>query len=334
MKLSRFLGALTLVFAAPAFADSLPENWDEIVKRGMQDWNLPGAAMAIVKDGEPILIKGYGVRETGKEELVDAETLFAIGSTSKAFSSAAIGTLVDAGKVAWDTHVHEIDPNMAFSDPWVTKEIRVSDCFANHSGLSAISETLWYGTGFSRDEILKRLAEVPIDEGFRYRFQYRNVMFLLGGELIPRLTGTSWDDYLATTLFAPLEMTRTSPTDAGIDEKENVARPHLIDYEGKPLAVPYRDMHNIAPAGSIISCAQDLSNWLLLHLGKGTFKGKTILKPETVAFLHSSQTPSPRSARPGNRSLPRQNCGPTPWVGSRKATRALAWFGTMAALMA
>lgn len=291
MKSTKLLVLMGVVLAGQLVASPLPDDWDSIVERGMAEWKLPGAAIAIVKDGEPILVKGYGVREFGKTDPVDAETLFAIGSTTKAFSSAAIATLVDAGKVAWDTHIHEVDPGLAFSDPWITKEIRVSDCFANHSGLSVISESLWYGTGFSRDEILKRLAEVPFDEGFRYRFQYRNVMFLVGGELIPRLTGTSWDDYLGESLFAPLEMTRTYPTEKGIEAMENVAEPHLIDYQGRPLAVPYRNMHNIAPAGSIISCARDLVHWLQFHLGDGSFQDKPLLKPESLAFLHSGQTP-------------------------------------------
>ena len=252
---------------------------------------MPGLAIAVVKDGEVILQKGYGLREAGLPDKVDAETLFAIGSTSKAFTSAAIGTLVDAGKLEWDTPVTKVWPEFKLADPWVTKEIRVSDLMANHSGLSALSEMLWYGTGFDRAQIMERLPFVPIDEGFRYQFQYRNVMFLAAGELIPRVDGRSWDDYLRDVLFRPLGMKRTFPTEAGIGKMDNVAQPHVIDYHGAAWPVPYRDMHNIGPAGSIISNVADLANWMRMHLAQGKFGDKQILKPETLAFIHRSQTP-------------------------------------------
>lgn len=287
------LVGLLLVPCAHAQSPSpgLPTDLDAFVKKTMEEWRVPGLAIAVIKDGEVILQKGYGMREVGRPESVDAETLFAIGSTTKAFTSAAIGTLVDAGKMEWDTPVTKLWPEFKLSDPWVTKEIRVSDLMANHSGLSALSEMLWYGTGFDRAKIMERLELVPIDEGFRYRFQYRNVMFLAAGELIPRVDGRSWDDYIFQVLLKPLNMKRSFPTQAGIEKMENVAQPHVIDYNGAAWPVPYRDMHNIGPAGSIISCVTDLANWMQMQLSLGEFDGKTILKPETLAFIHRSQTP-------------------------------------------
>ncbi len=280
-----------LLLASPAVADLLPEDFDEYVLTGLREWKAPGLALGIfTKEGEPIL-RGYGVREQGKPGKVGPETLFAIGSTSKAFTAAALGTLVDAGRLGWDTRVAQVWPGFKLSDPWVTEEIRVSDLLANHSGLSLLSEALWYGTGFSREEILQRLAHIPFESGFRYQFQYRNVMFLAAGELIPQLTGQSWEAYLTEHLFTPLGMSRTTPTEVGWEQKTDVARPHLIGYDGEPRAIAYRPMGNIAPAGSIFSCVRDLLPWLELHLSQGSFRGKALLKPETVAFMHRSQTP-------------------------------------------
>jgi CubicO group peptidase (beta-lactamase class C family) len=192
--------------AKPVSAADLPPDLDDYIAEGMAAWQLPGMAIAVVKDGEPILVKGYGVLEAGKPDKVDEKTVFAIGSASKAFTATALGMLVDRGAVTWNAKVHDIAPELEFSDPWVTGEIRLSDLPSNHSGLSAVSESLWYGSGFSREEIVERLKFVPFTEGFRYQYQYRNVMFLLAGEMIPKITdGETWDDFLAEEIFAPPE---------------------------------------------------------------------------------------------------------------------------------
>ncbi|HWL51658.1 MAG TPA: serine hydrolase [Chthoniobacteraceae bacterium] len=287
------VGLVVIALAAPrgAHGKAVPDDLDAYIGRGMEQWHVPGLAIAVVKEGEVVLARGYGVREAGRPEPVDADTLFAIGSTTKAFTATAIGTLVDAGKLAWDAHVAQLWPEFRLSDPWVTKEIRVSDLLANHSGLSPLSELLWYGTGYDRAEILRRLAAVPLDEGFRYRFGYRNTMFLAAGELIPKVDGRSWDEYVARVLFEPLGMERTFATEAGIDTKENVARPHLIDYEGAPVAIAYRDMANIAPAGSIISSVRDMARWVGLNLAEGKAGDRQIVQPATLRFIHRSQTP-------------------------------------------
>jgi Beta-lactamase class C and other penicillin binding proteins len=277
--------------ALPVAGQGFPADLDQFIEDGMTDWNVPGLAISVVKDGQVIYQKGFGVREAGQTDPVDENTVFAIGSTSKAFTSAAIATLVDSGKVNWDTRVVDVWPSFRMADPWVTGEIRVSDLLANHSGLSVLSEALWYGTDLTREQIVERLSAVPIEEGFRYRFQYRNVMFLAAGQLIPRVDGRTWDDYIRQTFFIPLGMTRTFPTDSAIPGLSNVARPHVIDYEGKPRPVPYRNMDNIAPAGSIISCVKDMSNWVKLQLARGAFDGMQIIQSASVDFMHRPQTP-------------------------------------------
>lgn len=284
----RFVCFALALFTA---AGSLRADLDAYIVRGMKDWGIPGLGLAIVKDGRVVLARGYGVREIGRPEKVDADTIFAVGSTSKAFTAAAIGRLVDAGKLRWDDRVAERWPGFRMSDPWVTKEIRVSDLLANHSGLSAASEMLWYAAPLTREEIIEKLAAVPITEGFRYQFQYRNVMFLAAGQLIPRVAGASWDDFLRREIFRPLEMRRTRPTEAGLEAEANVARPHVTDYAGKPVPLPYRAMDNIAPAGSITSSARDMANWALMWLNGGSFGKNVVLRPGTVDFIQRSQTP-------------------------------------------
>lgn len=287
----RVIRSVALGIALLGFAPESRADLDAYIEKGMREWGIPGLGLAIVKDGEVVLVRGYGVREAGKPARVDADTIFAVGSTSKAFTAAAIGHLVDAGKLKWDDPVVDHWPEFRMSDPWVTKEIRVSDLLANRSGLSAASEMLWYASPLTRDEVMQGLAEVPITEGFRYQFQYRNVMFLAAGQLVPRVAGVSWDDYLRREIFQPLEMKRTRPTEAGLDREENVARPHVTDYAGNAVPLPYRAMDNIAPAGSITSSARDMANWAQMWLNGGSFRKNAVLKPATAAFIQRSQTP-------------------------------------------
>ncbi|MGE9291640.1 MAG: serine hydrolase domain-containing protein [Puniceicoccales bacterium] len=289
LSLSIFLSCLTAA-STLSFADDspLPHDLDSYIESGMKEWNLPGLSIAVVQNGEPLLVKGYGVREVGTSDPVDENTLFAIGSTSKAFTATALGMLVDRDAVDWNTPVHEIDPSLELSDPWITREIRLSDLPSNHSGLSAVSESLWYGSGFTKEEVIARLKYVPFSEGFRYQYQYRNTMFLLAGEMIPHLTDKTWAEFIATEIFAPLGMDRSLPTDEGAQQLPNVAAPHLIDYAGNPRPVPYRNMTNIGPAGSILSSASDLVPWVKVHLGQNDIP---LISEQTLRFLHTSQTP-------------------------------------------
>jgi CubicO group peptidase (beta-lactamase class C family) len=192
-----------------------------------------------------------------------------------------------------------------------------------------------YGTGYDRQELIKRLAEVPITQGFRYQFHYRNVMFLAAGELIPRVIGASWDDYLTTNLFKPLDMERTTTRLADIENESNVAQPHLIDYAGNPLPIHHRNIENVGPAGSILSTARSMGNWVQMLTDGGTFNGKALLKPETLAFIVRSQTPVDTTG-PGGQpfSPPAELRAYAPVLGSRRATTAPASSGTMAVSMA
>jgi CubicO group peptidase (beta-lactamase class C family) len=283
--------AFCAALATSSLAGGLPRDFDQYITSGMEAWKIPGLSVVVVKDGEVVLAKGYGVLEAGAPEEVNEDTIFAIGSASKAFTAAAIGTLVDRGKVKWDDRVVDHWPEFKLSDPWVTNEIRVSDLLANHSGLSEVAEEIWYGTGYDRQELIERLAGIPITQGFRYQFQYRNLMFLAAGELIPRLVGASWDDFVTTALFKPLDMDRTTTRLADIENQPNVAQPHLIDYAGNPLPIRYRNIDNVGPAGSIMSTARSMGNWVRMLADGGVLNGEPLLKPETFAFIERSQTP-------------------------------------------
>ena len=322
------LSILGMLLTTSCFAGGLPDDLNEYIHSGMAAWKIPGLSIAIVSDNQVQYEAGYGVLEAGKPGKVDVDTLFAIGSASKAFTAAALGTLVDKGKLKWDDRVVDHWPEFRMSDPWVTQEIRVSDLLANHSGLSEVAEEIWYGTGYDRKELIQRLAKVPITEGFRYQFQYRNLMFLAAGQLIPHLTaGTTWDEYVKEHLFKPLKMDRSTTTLKNIKNETNLAQPHLIDYQLNPLPIPYRNIDHIAPAGSIMSTARNMGNWVRMLVMGGTFDNKTILKPETLAFIERSQTPV-STVGPGGKPLspPAQlRAYALSWVTESYKGRRIVW---------
>jgi CubicO group peptidase (beta-lactamase class C family) len=172
----------------------------------MKDWQVPGLAIALVKNDKVVFMKGYGVRKLGETKRIDKNTVFPIGSASKAFTSTAIGLLVQDKKLSWDDRVIDHLQGFQMYDPWVTREITVRDLLCNRGGLSAVSDLLWYATDYDRDEIVRRLRYVEPESSFRSQYAYRNCMFLTAGQIIPAVTDMSWDVFVKERIFKPLGM--------------------------------------------------------------------------------------------------------------------------------
>jgi CubicO group peptidase (beta-lactamase class C family) len=268
--------------AADTSATAL-SSLDAFIESAMKDWRVPGLGLAVVRDGEVVLARGYGVREKDKTDAVDGDTIFAIGSSSKAFTAACVGLLVDQKKVEWDDPVTKHLPWFALHDAYATRDLTVRDLLTHRGGL-ARADQLWYGSGFGRSEILHRFREVEPSWGFRARFGYQNIMFLVAGELYAAVAGESWDDCVARRFFAPLRMARSTTTVDSLPKIENVATPHE-EFEGEVVSVPWRDLDNVAPAGSINSSAREMAEWLKLQLGAGP----AILSEATLAETHTPQ---------------------------------------------
>ncbi|MBN1222284.1 MAG: serine hydrolase [Candidatus Aminicenantes bacterium] len=259
------------------FSQSDPlEGLDDYILKAMKDWEVPGLAVAIVKDDKIVLAKGYGLKEIGKNDPVNENTLFAIGSNTKAFTATALAFLVQDKKLSWDDRVIDHLKGFQLYDPYVTREITVRDLLCHRSGLGRRGDALWYGQDFSREEIIRRVRFLKPNSSFRSQFGYQNIMFLTAGQLIPAITGKSWDDFIKERIFKPLAMNRsnTSPKDlVGVD---NVATPHTKK-NGQGIAIPYRNIDNIAPAGSINSSVAEMTHWHRFLLGKGKYEGKQVL---------------------------------------------------------
>lgn len=264
---------------------------DGYVQRVLKDWQVPGLALAVVKDDSVVLARGYGVRELGKPDPVDANTLFAIASTSKAFTVAALGMLVDEGRLHWDDPVTKYLPGFQLYDPYVTRELTVRDLLSHRSGL-ARGDQLWYLSPFSRAEVLRRVRFLKPQWSFRSHYGYQNIMFITAGQIIPAVTDTSWDDFVRARIFQPLGMARTTTTTSVLAGMTDVATPH-VTLDGKVTAIPWPDFDNLGGAGAINSSVAEMARWLRLQLGHGVYAGKRLLSDSVVAQMRMPNTVIP-----------------------------------------
>lgn len=262
------------VFAqTPAPLDDI----DAYIEKALTDWNIPGLAIAVVKDDKVVLAKGYGVREINKEEPVDANTIFVIASNTKAFTATALGLLVQEGKISWDDPVLKCLPDFQLYDPVATRKITIRDLLCHRAGLSTWGGDLtWDESIYDRAEVIRRIRfQEPVFD-FRTGYRYTNLMFLTAGEIIPKVTGQSWDDFLAERFFKPLGMARTNTSVKNLAQMDNVAMPHML-YRGNLITLPFLDVDNVGPAASINSSANDLAQWLRLQLAMGYFNGEQLV---------------------------------------------------------
>ena len=286
-SLTGALSALVLL-AAPARAQAPFPEFDRYVSEAMALWKVPGLAVAIVKDDKVVYAKGYGVRTLGSAEPVDERTIFAIGSSSKAFTAAAVGMLVDAKKLNWDDAVTTHLPGFEVHEHYASQHMTIRDILSHRSGL-ARGDLLWYASDMSRDEIVRRVRFLEPSWSFRSRFGYQNLMYLTAGQVLARATNMSWDDFVRTRIFEPLGMSNSNTSVKPLGGLANVASPHAeIEDQVRPIA--YRDIDNIGPAGSINSNVVDMAQWVRLHLGDGEHQGKRLLSSAVVSEMQKPNT--------------------------------------------
>lgn len=262
---------------------------DAYIRRAVQDWHIAGLAIAVVKDDSVVFARGYGVREAGKPAPVDTRTLFAIGSNTKLFTAVAAGMMVDQGKLGWDDRVIDRLPWFQLYDPWVTREIRVRDLLSHDSGLGRRGDMIWYGSGLDRDEVIRRVRYLEPNTSFRSAYGYQNIMVSTAGEVVATVAGQSWDDVVQQRIFTPLGMSSSNTSVKDLASVADVAMPHRLE-AGKLVVIPWRDIDNIAPAGSINSSVADMARWLRMLLGNGIFSGDTLIRPATLREIESPQT--------------------------------------------
>jgi CubicO group peptidase (beta-lactamase class C family) len=277
--MKRFIGLFTVIFVfqLAAFAQTLDDKLKEIdayAQTVMNTWKGPGMAIAVVKDDKQVFAKGYGVRELGKPEPVDADTLFGIASNTKAFTTASLAILVDEKKIAWDDKVSKYLPGFQMYDPWVTSELTIRDLVSHRVGLDTFSgDLLWYETTYPAADILTHIKYLKPVSSFRTRYGYQNLMFIVAGQVIERVSGKPWGEFVQERILGPLGMTRTTTSIKNLPD--NAAMPH--NESGGTLRVLHRgNVDGAAAAAGLNASVNDLSKWLRLQLGRGKFGGKLI----------------------------------------------------------
>ena len=286
-RLSMILFVL-LVFVQTVAGQAPGPDFDEYVNKAIKEWGVPGVAIAIVKDDRIVFAKGYGVRELNKTAPVDENTLFAIGSSSKAFTAMSVAMLVDQGKLKWDDPATKYLPGFQLFDPYSTRELTVMDLVTHRSGL-ARGDRLWYASEYDRDEILRRVRFLKPSWSLRARFGYQNIMYLAAGQIIPSVTGKTWDDFVRERIFNPLGMTSSSTSIKALAGATNVATPHA-KIDDKVQTINWRNIDNIAPAGSINSNVQDMAQWVRLNLSDGTYQKKPVVSSKSIKDMQTPQT--------------------------------------------
>jgi CubicO group peptidase (beta-lactamase class C family) len=279
-----------LITSSPSLrADSPLNDIDVRINQMLKDWDVPGLAIAIVKDDAVVHAKGYGVRTVGETKPVDGKTMFAIGSVTKSFTAAALAVLVDENKLKWDDPVTKHLPEFQLFDPYATRELTVRDLLCHRAGLER-GDLLWYsGAEMSRDEIIRRLRFLKPSWSLRSKYGYQNICYLAAGQIIPRVAAKTWENFVAERFFKPLGMNDTVTTIQPLRYGENVASPHdMIDE--KLTTVAWHNLDNISPAGSINSNVTDMAQWVRLQLGSESAAGRRLISQAALKELHTPQT--------------------------------------------
>ena len=271
---------------------------DAYYQKALKDWDVPGMAIAIVKDDSVVFAKGYGVLDNKKGGQVDANTIFGIASNTKAYTAAALATLVDAGKIKWKDKVKKYVPNLQLYDPFVTENLTIEDLLSHRVGFKTFSgDLLWYNTTYSREEIIHRMRYLKPTYNFRDGYGYSNLMFITAGQVIENVTGKSWEAYIKDTFLKPLGMNRTYTSVNDLKGVGNVASPHGFDEQGKPFATTQVAWDNWNPAAGIFTSVNQHAQWMRLQLNKGTYKDKRIFSENASRNMWAAHNPTPISKK-------------------------------------
>lgn len=273
---SCFLAAVVISF--PIYSNSL-SDLELYIQQAYDISEVPGAAVAVVKDDKVIFIKGYGLCRLGQDDKVDAQTIFQLASVSKTFTAAGLGALVDQRKLSWDGEVLNHLPSFALQDIYASRYATSRDLLAHRTGLPAFQGDLLGFLGYTQEEVLFRVRFIPPEVSFRAKGLYSNVNFFIAGELLESLSKATWTKAIQTSLLTPLEMYRTGGAENL--KNSNVAFPHA-KIDGNIRVVPRDTSEIFVAAGGVSSTATDMANWMIMHLNEGRYKGRKIISKSTV----------------------------------------------------
>ncbi len=292
--MKKFISLITLILIVTSFSQAQHVDFkklDAYFEKAAKDWGIPGMSVGIVKDGEIVFSKGYGVLEVGKPEKPDGNTLYAIASNSKAFTSALIAMLVQEGKLNWDDKVQKYLPRFELYDPFVSRETTIKDLLCHRVGFGTFSgDIIWYKSDLTSEEIVKRLKYLPNRFGFRDGYGYSNVMYITAGEIIKQVTGKTWGENVQERILNPVKMDRTIYALKKLDEKGNFAMPHAFEEE-KNIPIAFVDWEEVGALGGIISSVNDMGKWMIFNMNYGINGNDTLLTSRSINMLWKMHNP-------------------------------------------
>jgi CubicO group peptidase (beta-lactamase class C family) len=273
------------------------DGFEAWVGKTMKDWQVPGCAIAVVQGDQTLFLKGFGFRDVKNKKPVDAETVFAIASTSKAFTTAAMAMLVERGLLEWDRPVREYLPDFKLFDPFASEHITPRDLVCHRSGLPR-HDSLWWQSPFTRRELIEKLPFLEPNRDLRTTYQYNNLMFTAAGVIIERISGGTWEDFIQKEIFDKLGMSHSQFSVETSKVTDDAALPYVPEKKGFKR-VPFGNVDALGPAGGINSCAADLTNWVKLQLARGKFNGEQLISEAALEETHQPNIIVP----PGNWDL-------------------------------
>ncbi|MBM3814433.1 MAG: serine hydrolase [Acidimicrobiia bacterium] len=306
----RRIAFLALLLAASLTAQSL-DGLDTFVEEQMKEWKVPGVAIAVVKDGKVILSKGYGQRNIKENLPVTPKTLFAIGSSSKAFTAISLALLADDGKLEWDKPVRDFLPEFRLYDQTMTERMTPVDLLTHRSGLPR-HDLVWYSSPLSRQQLYERLRHLEPSKDLRTTFQYQNLMYMTAGYLAGRLQDITWEDAVRRRIFTPLGMSQSNFSVNDSQKTNDFALPYKKNKE-EIVESPFRNIDAVGPAGCINSNLEDMTHYLRMNLDDGKFNGKQFLSAQQIRMMQTAHMPIAGEGR-------RVELGPTSY--------GLGWFIT------
>jgi len=280
--------------------DETLAHLDVYAEKARKRWNVPGMSIAVVKDGRIVFLKAYGVKTTGGSDPVTTDTVFEIGSTTKAFMAALVAMEVDSGRMKWTDQVVRYVPDFQMSDPWITKEFTLTDTLAQRSGLYEKWGQDLATLGYNRSETIHALRYAEPVTSFRSAYRYQNIFFSVAAAAVENTSGMSFEDNLKTRIFTPLGMKSASASYAELRAEPDHASLHMAGELPDGTVVPVLTDPDwrfntitdaLGPAGAINANIKDMAAWTIFQLGDGTFEGRRIISPENMAYMHTPQTP-------------------------------------------
>ncbi len=257
---------------------------DTIFGSAREAFGIPGVAVAVVR-GDETYVQGYGSKEMGKDDPVTPDTLFAVGSVTKAFTTTAMAMLVDDGKLSWDDHPRKHVPAFKLTDPLADANVNLRDLVAHRTGV-ARHDSLWYNSKWTSEELLAKIASLTPTFSFRSTYQYNNLMYMVAGLAVASASGGTWDAFVRSRICEPLGMTRTVTSINDLAAAGDFCTPHE-KHEDEIVIVPWTNVDAVGACGSINSCVRDLANWVRFQLGDGAWDGKQLISKENLNETHS-----------------------------------------------